>query len=181
MKAYFITQKQLNWKYGLDSCALKRVSISMVRFCCVRSCSSNSIGELMETFTFLSLSAINFSKKSLLKQWVHAIWMKNLSINSNTRVCSKRFINASGRQLKLDEDPSLYLPVLFTCRVPTNERNWRRNRLLVIHFPNDSSSPADSSTVTDNVHVVEVCTQTEESFLRLRWNWLQLVEQNLKK
>ena len=79
-----------------------------------------------------------------------------MPINSNTRrVCSKRFINASGR----------YLPVLY--RIPTNERKPPRRRLLPIQFPSDPS-PTDTSTVINIVHVVDVSTQTEENFDKIK-------------
>ena len=79
----------------------------------------------------------------------------------------KEFINVSGRQirqLKHDEVPSLYLPVQFISQTPTNERDLPRSQLLAIQFQSDPSSPTDRSTVIDNVHVVDVCRQTEENF-----------------
>ena len=59
---------------------------------------------------------------------------KNLPINSNTRVRNKRFINITLWQLKLDEVPALYLPVLFTSQTPTNERKPPKSQLLAIQF-----------------------------------------------
>ena len=53
-------------------------------FCCVLSCSSNSIRDSHFSFFRLPLS-----KKSLLKQWVHAIGRKNLHVIINPRICSK--------------------------------------------------------------------------------------------
>ena len=67
-----------------QGCALNRVSKSEYHFCCVPSCSSNSVRDSHFSFFRLPLS-----KKSLLKQWVHAIGRKNLPVNTNTRVCSK--------------------------------------------------------------------------------------------
>ena len=87
--------------------------------------------------------------------------------------------------MKRDKVPSLYLPVLFTSRIPTNERKPPRSRLLAIQFPSDPSP--DSSTVIDIVHVVDVCTQTEENFDEIKVELasarekILFLEQKLKK
>lgn len=46
----------------------------------------------------------------MLKQWIHAIGRKNLSVNAHTRVCSEHFVHANGRLLRPDEIPSLKIP-----------------------------------------------------------------------
>jgi len=77
----------------------------MVHFCCVPACSSNSNRE-----KHLSFFSLPLKKKSLLKQWIHAIGRKNLPVNSHTRICSRHFLDANKRQLRPDEVPSQQLP-----------------------------------------------------------------------
>uniref|UniRef100_A0A1X7V1H4 THAP-type domain-containing protein n=1 Tax=Amphimedon queenslandica TaxID=400682 RepID=A0A1X7V1H4_AMPQE len=69
----------------------------MVHDCCVPGCSNNSTRE-----AHLSFFSLPLKRKSLLKQWVHAIGRKNLQLNKHTRICSEHFIQANGRLLRKD-------------------------------------------------------------------------------
>ncbi len=56
-------------------------SIVMVHFCCVPSCSNNSIRD-----SHLSFFRLPLKDKACLKKWVHVIGRQNLPVNPNTRV-----------------------------------------------------------------------------------------------
>ena len=62
-----------------------------------------------------------------MKQWIHAIGRKNLSINVHTRVCSEHFVNAKGHLLRADEVPSERIPSStarrLTFRKPPKDRS----------------------------------------------------------
>lgn len=75
-----------------------------MKFCCVPGCSNDS------TKTDLSFFSLLRKRKAVLKQWIHAIGRKNLSINAHTRVCSEHFVNAKRRLLRPEEVPSLRIP-----------------------------------------------------------------------
>ena len=91
----------------------------MVHFCCVPGCSNDS------TKTHLSFFSLPQKRKSVLKQWIHAIGRKNLHVNAHTRVCSEHFMNANGRLLRPDEVPSVHIPRSKPkrCRKPPKDRN----------------------------------------------------------
>ena len=78
----------------------------MGRFCCVPGCSNESTKQ-----TSLSYFKLPMKRKDVLRKWVHRIGRKNLPINEETRVCSEHFVNAADRRLRIDEVPSLKLPV----------------------------------------------------------------------
>ena len=46
----------------------------------------------------------------LLKQWIHNIGRKNVSVNRQTHVCSEHFVQVSRRLLRLDEVASVRIP-----------------------------------------------------------------------
>ena len=90
----------------------------MVNTCAVPGCSSRS-----DRDTHLSFHALPLSNKALLKRWIHQIGMKNLPINSSSRVCSRHFKNSHGRKLRCGEYPSESLPQLATrVATPTPRR-----------------------------------------------------------
>ena len=74
--------------------------VRMVHFCCVPGCSSDSMKK-----PSLSFHRLPLNNKKQLKVWIHKIGRKNLPVNSNTRVCSKHFVNSAGRRLRKDEFP----------------------------------------------------------------------------
>ena len=95
----------------------------MVHVCCVPACSSRSDRE-----RDLSFFSLPLKDKKLLRQWIHLIGRLNLPLNGSTRICSRHFVNASGRRLYPGEVPSKELPVLPTtitpnkCRKPPKAR-----------------------------------------------------------
>jgi hypothetical protein len=56
-------------------------------------------------------------RKTVLKQWVHAIRRKKLPMTKNTNICSQHFVNASKRLLRVDEVPTRHLPLTVEVRV----------------------------------------------------------------
>ena len=106
----------------------------MVHFCCVPGCSNDS------TKTQFSFFSLPLKRKSVLKQWIHAIGRKNLTVNAHTRVCSEHFVHANGRLLRPDEIPSL--------KIPSSSRQ-RKSRKP----PKDRSSLVNSSKFSDRAEV----------------------------
>ena len=104
--------------------------MAMVHFCCVPGCSNDS------TKTQFSFFSLPLKRKSVLKQWIHAIGRKNLTVNAHTRVCSEHFVHANGRLLIPDEIPSL--------KIPSSSRQ-RKSRKP----PKDRSSLVNSSKSSD--------------------------------
>ena len=85
----------------------------MVHFCAVPGCSNRSGRDSQVSYHRLPIR-----NKPLLKQWIHKIDRGNLQLNESTHVCSDHFVNSKGRMLRLDEVPSLKLPVMPTQVVP---------------------------------------------------------------
>ena len=74
--------------------------------------------------------------------WIHKIGRKNLPVNSNTRVCSKHFVDSAGRRLRKDEFPSRNLPILPTLVImPVKRKSPRkRNEHVEDRFGSDEES-----------------------------------------
>ena len=120
----------------------------MVHFYAVPGCSNHSDRDSQVSYHCLPLR-----NKPLLKQWIHKIGRRNLPLNESTCVCSDHFINSRGRMLRLDEVPSLKLPVLPTQIVPLQPRR----QLLRSTLP----EPSDKELSVSNVSNGDAATNTD--------------------
>ena len=123
----------------------------MVHFCCVPGCSNNSSRE-----AHLSFFSLPLKRKKVLKQWVHVIGRKNLSINKHTRVCSEHFVQANGRLLRKDEAPSARVP----CgSEPKKKRKPPKDRSSIINDEEETESGRDED---EAYSTQDACVQTEK-------------------
>jgi hypothetical protein len=81
----------------------------MVHHCVVPGCSNRSDRE-----TTLSYFGLPLKDKQLLKIWINKIGRSNLPLTKSSRVCSSHFVYATQRRLRVDEYPTINLPVLTT-------------------------------------------------------------------
>ena len=105
----------------------------------------------------------------MLKQWIHAIGRKNLSVNAHIRICSEHFVNAKGRSLRPDEIPSVKIPSRTRsgqkrCRKPPKDRSSKviagassADDYLREPMPDTEADPVtrDASVQTEKVLSVE--------------------------
>ena len=130
-----------------------------MHFCCVPGCSNNSRRD-----SHLSFFTLPLKRKSILRQWVHRIGRKNLSLNSHTRVCSKHFLQANGRLLRPDEIPTLNLPGSITSiskRKPPKERQLPFvSRVSAGNHGNESVGDDSEEQLS-----LDASTQTETSII----------------
>ena len=118
----------------------------MVHFCAVPGCSNRSDRDSQVSYHRLPLR-----NKLLLKQYVHKIGRRNLPLNESTCICSDHFVNSRGRMLRLDEVPSLKLPVLPTQVVTSQPRR----QILRSTLPEPS---ADKELSVSNVSYGDAAT-----------------------
>ena len=121
------------------------VLFMMVHFCAVPGCSNDSIKK-----PGLSFHRLPLKNKRLLKVWVHKIGRKNLPVNNNTRVCSEHFIDSANRRLRLDEYPSIKLPVLSTSITNPRKRKSPVKRGEVEESVVDVPSSSDDPDIVPN-------------------------------
>ena len=114
--------------------------------------------------SYLSYFSLPLTGKPLLKQWIHSIGHKNLPINTNTRVCSIHFVNATGRRLRPDEVPTLYMPVFSTSVSLSAPRKPPRNRTADDVAPVTIAGDTDPSELCMCVSR-DASTQTENSII----------------
>ena len=139
----------------------------MVHFCAVPGCSNRSDRENQ-----LSYYRLPLKNKAVLKQWIHNIGRANLTLKDHTRVCSEHFANARGRMLRLDEVPTLKLPVLFTKVSSVPPR-----RAIIRH-----EAPArKTSVVTVRYKDASVNTELTGADLELLENQLRETEEKLQE
>ena len=131
----------------------------MVHCCSVPSCTNRSDRE-----SHLSYLSLPLTRKPVLKQWIHRIGRKDLPIIPNTRVCSNHFVNATGRRLRPDEVPTLYMPVLSTSVSLLAPRNPPRNRTADYVAPFTFAEDTDPSELCMCVRR-DASTQTENSII----------------
>ena len=124
----------------------------MVHACVVPGCSNRSDRE-----TSLSYFHLPLKDKGLLKTWIYKIGRKNLPLNSNSRICSEHFVNASGRRLRKDEYPSTNVPKAITTPVRKRKSPVKRNSFLC---PTDEPEDSDS----DDPATADVGVETTEHF-----------------
>jgi hypothetical protein len=105
-------------------------------------------------------------RRAILRQWIHVIGRKNLSINKHTCVCSVHFIRANGRILQPNEVPSLFLPSRKYGNVSlakTSNPPKVRASMKNYDVPEATSSTNDSGVETS--FFVDSSTQTEVSHI----------------
>ena len=93
--------------------------------CCVPGYSNRSDRETDRSYHCLLLK-----DKPLLCAWIHKIGRSNLSLKSNTRVCSDHFLNSCGRKLRPDKLPIQKLRKLTTSKVSPKKRKPPAPRTL---------------------------------------------------
>lgn len=127
----------------------------MVHFCCVPGCSNNSTRD-----AHLSFFSLPLKRKSMLKQWIHAIGRKNLSVNRHTRVCGEHFVLGSRRLLRPDEVPSVRIPCSSKPKKhrkpPMDRSSLSSTKARAIDSKDCSEEESDKMVVTQ-----DACVQTE--------------------
>ena len=124
----------------------------MVHCCSVPGCTNRSDRE-----SHLSYLSLPLTRKPVLKQCIHRIGRKDLPINPNTRVCSNHFVNATGRRVRPDEVPTLYMPVLSTSVSLLAPRKPPRNRTAdVAPFTfAEVQTPVSCACVSEEMHLLK--------------------------
>ena len=144
IRTYGLEGMRDNWKIVYIEQAWR-----MIHFCAVLGCSNRSDRDSQVSYHCLPLR-----NKPLLKQWIHKIGRRNLLLNESTCVCSDHFVKSWGRMLRLDEVPSLKLPVLPTQFVPSQPRK----QILRSTLPEPS---ADKELSVSNVSYDDAATKTD--------------------
>ena len=107
------------------------------------------------------------NSQPLMRVWIHKIGRSNLSLKSNTRVCSDHIVNSRGCKLRADEYPTLRLPKLLTSRTSpkmrkaptTRSTNKGEQSFHVSECNVDGSILAILNTLEAGVQVGSSCNQ----------------------
>ena len=128
--------------------------------CCVPGCSNRSDRETDRSYHCLPLK-----DKPILRAWIHKIGRSNLSLKSNTRVCSDHFVNSCGRKLRPNEVPTQNLPKLTTSKASPKKR-----KLPAPRSPNEGEQSVEDDAITSVPSIsttLETGTQVGSSYMQL--------------